>query len=69
MVAVIAVEIAQCVRQIGQIEFQVVTGNQVLGVVRETEQTRALGGVGRLEVERMEVVGIDGSVAEIVNVG
>ena len=46
-----------------------VTGEKVFGVVGEAEQARPFGGISRLEIEGMEVIGIGGTVAKVVNIG
>ena len=45
------------------------TGDEVLGVVGKPVKAVMLGGGGSLDIERVVIVGIDGTVAKIIDVG
>lgn len=68
-VAVIAVEVAHLVGQVGDVDAEAVVGDEVFGVVGEAEKAVLLGGVGRLGIEGVVVVRIDRSIAKIIDIG
>ena len=69
LIAVIAVEVAHSIGQIGGVKRQSVARYEVFGVVVEAEDTMVFGGIGRLNVERVNVFGILTAIAVVINVG
>ena len=69
LVAVEAIEIAHLVGHIGEVHTQAVAGDEILGVIRQAEEAVLLGGVGSLGIEGVVILGIDGPVAKIIDIG
>ena len=68
-IAVVAVKVAQGVGHIDEVNGEAVVGDGVFRVVRESEKPVVAGGVGRFRINRVQVLGIGASVAEVVDVG
>ena len=69
LIAVKSVEVAHSVRQVGGIQRQAMPGDKVLRIVVEAEDAMVLGGVGCLEIQRVDIFGVLAAVAVIVHVG
>ena len=69
LITVKAVEIAHSVRQIGSIQRQAITRNEIFRVIVETENTMVFGGISRLQIERMDIFRILRTVAVVINIG
>ena len=63
-----SVEVAHGVRQIGGVEREAVSGNEVFGVVVEAENAVVLGGIGGLEIEGVDIFGVLRTVTVVIDV-
>lgn len=69
LIAVETVEIAHSVRQIGSIQRQTIPGDEIFGIVVKTEDTMMFGGIGRLEIQGVDVFRILAAVTIIIDIG
>ena len=67
--AVETIEVAHLVGEVGNVDTEAMVGNKVFGVVGEAEKPIVFGSGGGFGIERMVVVGVDGPVAKIIDVG
>ena len=68
LVTVVAIEIAQGIRHIAQIHTKTMVGDKILGIVCQPEQCVVLGGIGRFDIEGMDILRIGGAVAKVIDV-
>ena len=69
LIAVEAVEIAHSIRQIGGIEGETMIGDEVFGIVVETEYTMVLGRISAFEIDRVDILGVLLAVAIVIDIG
>jgi hypothetical protein len=67
--AVETIEVAHLVGEVGDVDTEAMVGNEVFGVVGEAEKPIVFGSGGGFGIERMVVVGVDGTIAKIIDVG
>ena len=67
--AVETIEVAHLVGEVGNVDTEAMVGNEVFGVVGEAEKPIVFGSGGGFGIERMVVVGVDGTIAKIIDVG
>ena len=69
LIAVETVEVAHSVRQIGRIERETIAGDEVLGVIVETEYTVVFGRVRTLKIERVDILGVLLAITIVIDIG
>ena len=69
MIAIVTIEIANGIGQIGNVNRKSMIGNQILRVIIETENAAVLGGIGHLHIKRMKILRIGAAITEIINIG